>query len=261
MKARSRRGAIGQTWWSTRFIEVLEDCGLGSRLARGKAYARSGQVLDLEVSTGEVVAHVQGSRRQPYLVRIGLRAFGKAEWLAVAETMAADAWYAAQLLAGNMPHDVEDLFAQVDLSLFPDSAGQLDMDCSCPDWEVPCKHLAAVFYLLAEAFDDDPFLILAWRGRERDDLLGLVASKRPGSAGAGADLGPSVPALGDCLGQFFVAGQLARPQWAPGGASLVDQLPRVDVQVGGVPLVEVLRPVWARAAGLGDTGDGLLDDL
>ena len=42
------------------------------------------------------------------------------------------------------------------------------MRCSCPDSEVPCKHLAATFYLLAEAFDEDPFLILRWRGRDRE---------------------------------------------------------------------------------------------
>ena len=66
-----------------------------------------------------------------------------------------------------MPDDIEDVFAGVGLSLFPASAGELSLDCSCPDWEVPCKHLAATFYLLAESFDDDPFRILAWRGRPR----------------------------------------------------------------------------------------------
>ena len=79
--------------------------------------------------------------------------------------LAGDAWYLATLLAGGMPDDIEDVFAGVGLSLFPASAGELSLDCSCPDWEVPCKHLAATFYLLAESFDDDPFRILAWRGR------------------------------------------------------------------------------------------------
>jgi len=247
LKARSKRGAIGTTWWSTRFIEVLENFGLGNRLSRGRNYARRGQVIDLAVAPGAVRAHVQGSRRQPYLVRLGLRAFGKAQWLAVADEMVADAWYAAKLLSGEMPPDIEDLFARVDLSLFPQSARELDMDCSCPDWQVPCKHIAAVFYLLAEAFDDDPFLILAWRGRPREDLLALVASKRLGAVGGHAESDPGVPALSECLDGYFTAGPL-RPGGLPAGARRVlDQLPAVDVTVRGRPVTEALRPAYPDA--------------
>ena len=92
--------------------------------------------------------------------------------------LAGNAWYLAKLLAGEMPDDIEDVFAGVGLSLFPASAGELSLDCSCPDWEVPCKHLAATFYLLAESFDDDPFRILAWRGRPREDLLDNLNAAR-----------------------------------------------------------------------------------
>ena len=75
-------------------------------------------------------------------------------------------------------HDIEDVFEGIGLSLFPGSADELSLDCSCPDWEVPCKHLAATFYLLAESFDDDPFRIPAWRGRQRDDLLDNLHAAR-----------------------------------------------------------------------------------
>ncbi|UGT92070.1 SWIM zinc finger family protein [Mycobacterium ostraviense] len=81
----------------------------------------------------------------------------------------------ATLLAGEMPEDIEDVFGTLGLSLFPTTARELSLDCSCPDRAVPCKHLAATFYLLAESFDEDPFAILAWRGREREDLLGQPA--------------------------------------------------------------------------------------
>src|SRR6202453_1720838 len=77
-----------------------------------------------------------------------------------------------------MPDDIEDVFAGLGLSLFPVTARELSLDCSCPDHAVPCKHLAATFYLLAEAFDDDPFAILAWRGRDREDLLANLAAAR-----------------------------------------------------------------------------------
>jgi len=250
LKAQSKRGAIGVTWWSTRFIEMLETCGMGSRLARGRAYARKGQVIDLHVASGSVSAHVQGSRKRPYQVRIGLRTFDKAEWLTVADEMASNAWYAAKLLSGEMPQDIEELFAGAGLSLFPTSSRELQMDCSCPDWEVPCKHIAAVFYLLAEAFDNDPFLILAWRGRDQTTLLELVASKRPTalSAAPGRE-----EALSDRLGDFFTGGELAPPPALPrAGLGALSQLPPLEVSVQGMPLVDVLRPVYEAMMGVED---------
>jgi len=192
---------------------------------------------------------VQGSRKKPYHVRIGLRGFGKAEWLAIADAMAGDAWYAAKLLSGEMPTDIEELFARVDLSLFPRSARELDMDCSCPDWEVPCKHIAAVFYLLAEAFDDDPFLILGWRGRERQELLALVSSRRSGVS-SGLDGAPGAPPLSACLDHYFAAGELTPPQAGGYGGSALDQLPVLPVTVRGVPLVDVLRPAYPSVSAL-----------
>lgn len=155
IKARSTRGAIAQTWWSERFIAVLEDIGLGNRLQRGRSYARKGQVISLQVDAGLVTALVQGSRARPYRIRIGIPAFGKSQWAHVERTLAENAWYAAKLLSGEMPEDIEDVFAGLGLSLFPGTARELSLDCSCPDYAVPCKHLAATFYLLAESFDED----------------------------------------------------------------------------------------------------------
>ena len=178
LKARSARGAIAQTWWSERFIEVLEDIGMGNRLQRGRSYARKGQVMSLDVAAGSVTALVQGSRARPYRVRIGIAAFGKSEWAQAESALAGNAWYTAKLLAGEMPDDIEDVFGGLGLPLFPATAREFSLDCSCPDFAVPCKHVAATFYLLAESFDDDPFAILAWRGRERDDLLANLQAAR-----------------------------------------------------------------------------------
>ena len=171
LRAKSKRGTIGETWWSQRFIEVLEDFHGGPRLARGRAYARRGQVIDMDVEAGEVGARVQGSRVRPYRVSIGVTVLDDGDWARVEEALASQAVFLARLLAGEMPHEIEDAFAATGLSLFPATADDLDTDCSCPDWENPCKHIAAVYYLLAEAFDRDPFLIFAWRGRSRERLL------------------------------------------------------------------------------------------
>jgi uncharacterized Zn finger protein len=248
MKARSQRGAIAQTWWSERFIAVLEGIGMGNRMERGRSYARKGQVLSVAVDAGTVTAQVQGSRARPYRVRIGLQAFGKAQWANLERELAGNAWYLAKLLAGEMPDDIEDVFAGIGLSLFPASAGELSLDCTCPDWEVPCKHLAATFYLLAESFDDDPFRILAWRGRQREDLLdNLNAARSDRSPAADSTEHRGVP-LEDCLHTYFaLQGDLPRlSRRVTSGASLLDQLPLIDVTLRGSPLTELLRPAYRR---------------
>jgi len=245
LKARSMRGAIAQTWWSERFIEVLEDIGIGSRLQRGRSYARKGQVISMDVGPGLVTAHVQGSRARPYRVRIGIAAFDKTEWARAERALASNAWYTATLLAGEMPDDIESVFGGQGLSLFPATARELSLDCSCPDRAVPCKHLAATFYLLAESFDDNPFGILAWRGREREDLLDNLQAARSGAPAAeGAEL-PSRP-LTECLDSYFVRQADGRAPSPPATSSttLLDQLPEVDIVVRDRPLAELLRPAY-----------------
>ena len=169
--ARSTRGGIGEQWWSRRFIEVMESFGVGGRLTRGRAYARKGQVISLEVEAGEVNALVQGSRVTPYKVRIGLARFTELVWAKAEVVLAEQAIHSARLLAGEFPPELEPVFAGIGAPLFPGRLADLKLSCSCPDPVIPCKHLAAAFYLLAERFDDDPFLILRWRGRDREALL------------------------------------------------------------------------------------------
>ena len=184
--ARSERGAIGSTWWSRRFVAVLESLSMGGRLTRGRTYARKGQVLELGVRPGVVTSTVQGSRPQPYQVSIGFAVLPEEAWQAVESALASQALYRAQLLAGELPGELEQLFSDAGAPLFPVSQRELSMRCTCPDVAVPCKHIAATFYLLAERFDDDPFELLLWRGRTRADLLAdLAAGAVPEGTGDG----------------------------------------------------------------------------
>ena len=255
--ARSARGAIGEHWWSRRFLEVLESFALGSRLTRGKNYARRGQVLSLEVAPGVVTASVQGSRRTPYKVSIALPAFSELVWAKVEVTLAEQAIHSARLLAGEMPHDLEDVFLAAGAPLFPQRAKDLTLSCSCPDWEVPCKHLAATFYLLAESFDDDPFAILLWRGRSREALLNRLRELRGGDTAhlaAGTAEGPRVGAmmaLADLAladGDFWTGAPApALPVQAELPADLLlRQLPVPGAPLGGADLVTYLAPLYAQ---------------
>ncbi len=256
IKARSKRGAIGERWWSRRFIDVLESFGMTGRLERGRRYARAGQVLELEVSAGYVTARVQGSRPAPYKARIQILPLTTSQWRRVERALAGQALFRAKLLAGEMPAEIEDVFADCGTPLFPRSEHDLDMRCSCPDWGNPCKHLAAVCYVLAERFDDDPFCMLAWRGRDRAALLG---SLRRSADGAPAESGrvievPAAP-LADCLDGFWSPGlSAARLRGLPAvPATAPDLLLRMleppDVRAGGKDLAALLAPAYQRLAG------------
>ena len=174
IRARSRRGGFGASWWSRRWIDVLEGFNLGARLSRGRSYARRGQVLSIEVVEGVVKARVQGSRVQPYRVTIRIATLDSVHWERLAASMGARLHLMADLLAGRMPDDIEEIFDEAGLSLFPSRQSDLQTRCSCPDSSNPCKHVAAVYLLLGEEFDRDPFLVFKLRGADRETLLGLL---------------------------------------------------------------------------------------
>src|SRR5260370_40494031 len=232
IRARSKRGAIGEQWWSRRFISVLESYGMSGRVARGRSYARAGQVLDFELSQGKVTARVQGSRVRPYQVRIGVLPLTTAQWRRVMQKVASQALFRARLLAGEMPHEIEEVFSACGTPLFPGSAADLDMRCSCPDWGVPCTHLAAVCYVLAEEFDRDPFGMLAWRGKGREELLTAL---RKIQAAAAASRGPA--AAGPAAPGAAAAGPAAAGSAAPAARAALD--------VPAPPLEESLDGFWS----------------
>lgn len=177
IKARSRRGAFGASWWARRWIEVLESFDIGARLGRGRSYARSGQVLAIEVGEGAVKARVQVSRPTPYEVLIKVKTLSGAEWKKVGKRLGQEVLLTARIMAGEMPENIEETFAAAGVSLFPLTRRDLKTKCSCPDWSNPCKHIAAVYYLLGEEFDRDPFLIFKLRGMTREGLVALLAGE------------------------------------------------------------------------------------
>ncbi|HEV2659422.1 MAG TPA: SWIM zinc finger family protein, partial [Ktedonobacteraceae bacterium] len=178
IKTKSERGEIGSTWWSKRWVRALESLGMGTRLTRGRSYARQGQVLAIGIEAGVVKAKVQGSMPKPYKITIRLRPLSDQDWEQVTDALASQAIFAARLLAGEMPANIEEAFGTVNLALFPSTQGDLQTTCSCPDWANPCKHIAAVYYILAERFDEDPFLIFSLRGRSKEQIIAALRAKR-----------------------------------------------------------------------------------
>lgn len=200
-----KRGApLASQWWSQRFTAVLESYGLGPRMERGRRYARGGRVQDLTVKAGKLEARVQGSRAVPYRVSVRSAAPSAAQWRALEAAMAARLGWTAQLLNCEVPSDLEEAFSEVGVPLFPHRWSDLRVRCGCPDDAEPCKHIAAVLYVFAHQLDADPWLLLAWHGKERDALLTALRRGAPEPAEAG-------------LPPWWPVGLRARPEprWQP----------------------------------------------
>ncbi len=254
-----QRGQMAATWWSRRFVAVLESYGLGARMQRGRRYARSGQVLALQVGSASIAAQVQGSRATPYLVTVTVSAPSDGQWVRIIEAMKAKVGFAARLVDGELPTDLEDVFASCGVSLFPAKWEDLKATCSCPDWENPCKHIAAVLYVFADRLDEDPWLVLELRGRPRDTLLETLAAGRsglaaggPGTSGGELEVAPwwpfapgqRPPVTAEPASQITLAA--GPPEGRPD--AVLDGLDALDVTVGKAAFVEIIRPLYDHIA-------------
>jgi uncharacterized Zn finger protein len=158
-------------WWVQRWNDLLNSYRFKKRLERARNYAREGNVLSIEFKGPQVLAKVQGTAPEPYQVSLSIDPFSEEDWNYVVETMAEQAIYSAHLLAGEMPHDIEQVFTANGLSLFPFTLSDIHSRCSCPDPQNPCKHIGAVYYQLGDRFSEDPFVLFQLRGRTKAQIL------------------------------------------------------------------------------------------
>jgi uncharacterized Zn finger protein len=169
---------FSRTWWGQRFIAALEEFTDSARLGRGRSYASGGKIIEYTLSKGTVTAKVRGSinpyfgvSKEPiYKTSITIKAITSEDWSKVIRQIASRADLITKLLMNEMPDTIEDAFSGLGLHLLPHSESDFVTSCSCPDWANPCKHIAGVYYLLASALDNDPFLMFELRGLSRDDL-------------------------------------------------------------------------------------------
>lgn len=174
----SRRN-FGRTWWGRAWVEALEGRARldPNRLPRGRTYARHGMVGTLEVTSGQIKASVRGSRPQPYRVTISIRRFSASDWENLLDTIGTRVGYSAALLDGELPPELAEHARASGVDLLP-GPGEVTPRCSCPDSANPCKHSAAVCYLVADAVDDDPFVLFLLRGRGREEILTRLRARR-----------------------------------------------------------------------------------
>jgi uncharacterized Zn finger protein len=228
---------------------MFEALRMGPVFARGRRDARAGHVRHLMVAGSLVVAQVRGPDDvAAYRSRLAVRAFGAAEWSRVEDDLASSARFAADLLGGRVPADIETVFAGAGLSLLPLSLGEVAMDCTCDQRPMPCEHVAATIYAVAAAFDTDPFEAFAWRGRSRDELLSHLRALRGPAVAEAPDPAPAPAAgLGD-LAAFWGDGEAPAPVNPPATTrpdALLDQLDPPPIPTpDGRPVTELLRPAY-----------------
>ncbi len=181
---------FSRSWWGQRFIADLEKIMDSGRLSRGRSYARGGKVKSFEIKDGLISAKVRGSvnpyfgvHKEPlYSTTIEFEPISPANWSAAIAYIASKASLISRLMLNEIPDNIDDAFAKLDLHLLPHHKDDFKTSCSCPDWSNPCKHIAGVYFLIAAQLDQDPFLLFELRGLSREALQKELARSPLGQA-------------------------------------------------------------------------------
>lgn len=256
IKAQSKRGEIGTSWWAGRWNRAIKQYDIGERFNRGKSYARKGRVGSIKIQKGQVTATVYGSYE--YDVTIDVRTFDSNTWAKVMEPIFSRPAIISKLLAGRMPDDIEAVFAEFGLDLFPNQK-DIKTDCTCMDWVNPCKHIVAIYLLLAEEFDRNPFLIFDMRGATRAEILHSIGigdpkkrakvAKKPRRKKSSRKLDPSDPeAFWGVHGPGTGQGEAAVPEV---DAVLVKQLGGFPFWRGGESFIPTMEKTYHNASKVG----------
>ena len=177
------RKNFGHTWWGNAWIEAMAQIDHDTnRLPRGRSYANGGRVQEIQICNGVVEAKVKGRQRKPYQVTIYLQKFTPEQFAKIQSCIAEDPAIASELTLGKLPEEMLDRLAQEKIFLLPTTWRELNANCSCPDWANPCKHLAAVYYLIANEVDKNPFILFHLRGMETNTLMQAAGFVEPASA-------------------------------------------------------------------------------
>lgn len=168
---------LAKTWWGEAWNKNLESYSdYSSRIVRGRSYVRSGAVLDLEISKGNITAIVQGSSTKPYKIEINIVPLSKKVWENIIKDCAGKIASLQELIEGKFPKALTELFTAQGKGLFP-SPKEIKLNCSCPDSANMCKHVASALYGVGARLDDDPVLFFELRNINIDELISLAVNK------------------------------------------------------------------------------------
>ena len=184
---------FGKTWWGSEWLKALTHIDYANRIPRGSAYARQGAVKSIEVKGGTIKAKVSGRRPTPYSVTIKVPPFSQTGVNRLMKMLLKKPTLISKLLNHELDPEILQICKYLGLQVFPQRWDDLEMNCSCPDWAVPCKHLAAVIYMMSREIDNDPFLVFSMHG------VDLIAELKKHGAGIEESKVMGVPMLASVL--------------------------------------------------------------
>ena len=158
------RKTYGNTWWGKQWLNSLNNIDFSSRLPRGKTYANKGLAKAIEIDGNIIKAEVQGSVYKPYKVRFTIPKFTSNEKIVIQSLITDNPFFLSKLLNRELPPNLNRLCEIQGIYIFPDKWDDLKGYCSCPDHAIPCKHMAAVLYLIANEIDKNPFIVFQLHG-------------------------------------------------------------------------------------------------
>ncbi|MBI9089097.1 MAG: hypothetical protein JEZ12_07770 [Desulfobacterium sp.] len=162
---------LAESWWGISWNKNLESyADFSNRIGRGRSYVRHGAVLDLKIEEGKILSLVQGSTARPYKVEISIKKLKPKVWETIVQACKGEIGSLGLLMDGKLPKTMESLLTHPDHGMFP-SPGEIDFDCSCPDWALMCKHVAATLYGVGARLDQDPSLFFTLRGVKMEALV------------------------------------------------------------------------------------------
>lgn len=179
---------FGRTWWGQQWLAAFDGIDDLNRLPRGRRYAGNGSVRDINIAKDAVYAKVQGSRRMPYSVSVALAPFKTKTQGLILEAVQTRPVLFSRLLNRQLPPQIAELLEQRRIALFPRDWGDMRAKCSCPDWAMPCKHIAAVIYLIANEIDKNPFTVFQLHGMD-------LAASLSAATGVNLDVLSSLPSF------------------------------------------------------------------
>ncbi|MEJ0107082.1 MAG: SWIM zinc finger family protein [Bacteroidota bacterium] len=159
----------GRTWWGEQWLKALDRIDFSNRLPRGRSYANKGMVASVKITENRITAKVKGSRPKPYDIAIIVPPFFDEEKKVFIEKIKSDPLVVSQLLNRQLPKELLEIAERNKIKIFPQSWQDIKLNCSCPDWAVPCKHLAAVIYTIANEIDQNPFLVFNLHSFDLDE--------------------------------------------------------------------------------------------
>lgn len=182
--------SLSRSWWSNKFISALESYTEPGRLKRGRSYSSNYRLKSFEIDGGLVLAKVRGSvnpyfgvtKEPTYVTTLEFQPISRSHWAAAIALISTKAGLISKLMMNEIPDNIEDSFSQINMNLLPQGVNDCKTSCSCPDYSNPCKHIAGLYYRVAQELDKDPFLLFQLRGLPKEALQQELSKSALGQA-------------------------------------------------------------------------------